>query len=80
VSPAAYTLPYDSKFDLRSDYLPAIDDWANRYLLRHTASLSVPMFDPISAKLSLVDEYNNKPAPDAARNSLYLTIGLSAGW
>ncbi len=77
---AAYTLPYDSKFDLRFDYLPAIDDWANRYLLRHTASLTVPMFDLVSAKLSLVDDYNNKPAPDAARNSLYLTIGLSAGW
>ncbi len=77
---AAFTLPHDSKFDLRSDYLPAVDDWANRYLLRHTASLSVPMFDVVSAKLSLVDEYNNKPAPDAARNSLYLTIGLSVGW
>ncbi len=77
---AAYSLPYGSTFDVRSDYLPAIDDWTNRYLLRHTASLTVPIFDPIRAKLSLVDEYNNEPAPDTSRNSLYLTAGLSAGW
>jgi hypothetical protein len=49
-------------------------------LLRHTVSLSVPMFDLVGAKLSLVDEYNNKPAADTARNSLHLTIGLSAVW
>jgi hypothetical protein len=77
---AGYTLPYDSRLDGRFDYLPAIDDWANRYLLRQTASLSVPMFDPLSVKLSLVDEYNSKPARDAEPNSLYLTLGLSAGW
>lgn len=77
---AGYSLPYGSQFDWRFDYLPAIDDWTDQYLLRHTASLSVPMFDPISVKLSLVDDYNNKPAPNAASNSLYLTVGLSAGW
>jgi hypothetical protein len=77
---ASYTLPYESKFDLRADYLPAIDDWGERYLLRETASLTVPMFDPISAKLSVVDEYNNKPAAGTTPNNLYLTVGLSAGW
>lgn len=77
---AAYYLPYDSKFDWRFDYLPAVDDWANNYLLRNTASLTIPMFDAFSAKLSLMDEYNNQPSPGAAHNSLYITIGLSVGW
>ncbi len=77
---AGYSLPYGSRFDWRFDYLPAIDNWTNQYLMRHTASLSVPMFDPISVKLSLVDDYNSTPAPETASNSLYLTVGLSAGW
>jgi len=77
---ATYYLPYDSKFDWRFDYLPAVDDWANNYLLRNTASLTIPMFDPISAKFSLMDEYNNKPAAGAAHNSLYITIGFSLAW
>lgn len=77
---AAYYLPYDSKFDWTFDYLPAVDDWAENFLIRTTASLTVPMFDPISAKFSVMDEYNNQPAPDAAYNSLFLTIGLSIAW
>lgn len=77
---AAYTLPYDSRLDWRFDYLPAVDDWTDRYLLRHSASLAVPIFDPISAKLTLFDDFNSKPARDTAHNSLYLTAGLSLGW
>jgi len=77
---ACYHLPYDSKFDWTFDYLPAVDDWADNYLLRTTAALTVPMFDPISAKFTVMDEYNNQPAPGAAYNNLFLTIGLSIGW
>lgn len=77
---AAYFLPYDSRFDWTFDYLPAVDDWADNYLIRTTGSLTVPMFDPVSAKLSLTDEYNNQPSPDTVRNSLFFTAGLSIGW
>jgi hypothetical protein len=77
---AKYHLPYDSVFDWRFDYLPAVDDWAENYLLRTTASLTVPLFDPISFKAVLMDEYNNKPATGADHNSLFITIGLSVGW
>ena len=62
------------------DYLPAVDDWTNAFLVRNTASLTVPLLDPLSAKLSLIDEYNNQPAADAAYNSLYLAAGLSIIW
>lgn len=77
---AKYHLPYDSVFDLRFDYLPAVDDWARNYLLRTTASLTVPLFDPIRFKASVMDEYNNQPATGARPNSLFLTVGLSLGW
>jgi hypothetical protein len=77
---ACYYLPYDSKLDWKFDYLPAVDDWADNYLIRTAASLTVPMFDPISAKATISDEYNNKPAAGAAYNSLFLTLGLSIGW
>ncbi len=77
---ATYYLPYSSKLDWRFDYLPAVDDWANNYLLRTTASLAVPLLDPISAKFAVTDEYNSRPANGADANSLFVTIGLSLGW
>jgi len=40
----------------------------------------VPVLDPISAKLSLVDEYDSTPGADVDRNSLFLTAGISVGW
>jgi hypothetical protein len=77
---AAYQLPLGTWFDWRADYLPAVDDWANNYLLRTAAGLTVPVLDPISAKLSLIDEYISKPTADVDRNSLFVTAGLSVGW
>lgn len=77
---AAYFLPFDSRFDWTFDYLPAVDNWTEDYLIRTTGTLTVPMFDPVSAKLSLMDEYNNQPAEGAVRNSLFFTAGLSIAW
>ena len=77
---AAYRLPYGSWFDWRFDYLPSVSDWTNDYLLRTAAGLTVPVLDPISAKLSLVDEYDSTPGADVDRNSLFLTAGISVGW
>ena len=77
---AGYWLPYDAHIGWRMDYLPAVDDWANKYLLRNALDLTVPVFGPVGAKLAFLDEYNNAPAGDANNNSLYLTIGLTVGW
>ncbi len=77
---AGYWLPYDAHIGWRMDYLPAVDDWANNYLLRNAIDLTVPVFGPVGAKLAFLDEYNNQPAGDATNNSLYLTIGLTVGW
>jgi len=77
---AGYWLPYDAHIGWRMDYLPAVDDWATKYLLRNALDFTVPVLGPVGAKLSFLDEYNNAPAGDAKNNSLYLTIGLTVGW
>ena len=77
---AGYYLPLGAHADWRLDYLPAVDDFTGKYLLRNTFGLTVPLIEPISAKFSLLDEYNNRPATDAKHNSLYLTFGLSIVW
>lgn len=75
-----YYLPYGAHFDWRVDYLPAVDSFTTNYLLRSDASLTLPLIDPVSAKIGLLDEYNGNPAPDAQPNSLFLTAGLSIAW
>jgi hypothetical protein len=77
---AAYYLPYDAYIGWRLDYLPAVDNFTTDYLLRNALELTVPLLDPLSAKFSLLDEYNNNPSANADRNSLYLALGLSVGW
>jgi hypothetical protein len=77
---ARYYLPYGAHADWRVDYLPAVNDFTGQYLLRNDFGLTLPLIDPISAKFSLLNEYNNQPAADAKRNSLYLAFGLSVGW
>ena len=71
------TLPYGARFEARADYLPAIDDWMNTYLLRGEAALIVPMIRALSFKASVVNVYNNAPAADTDRNSLATLVGLT---
>jgi uncharacterized protein DUF481 len=77
---AGYYLPLGAHFDWRLDYLPAVDNFTTDYLLRTEAALTAPLIDPVSAKFIVRDEYNNTPAMDAKRNSLFLTLGLSVIW
>jgi hypothetical protein len=77
---AGYYLPYGAHADWKLDYLPAVNDFTGQYLLRNEAALTLPLMDPISAKFSLLDEYNNRPAANTNHNSLYLAFGLSLGW
>jgi len=77
---AGYYLPYGAHADWRMDYLPAVDDFTGKYLLRNDFGLTLPLIDPIGAKFGLLDEYNNRPATGANHNSLYLTFGLSIVW
>jgi len=77
---AHYYLPYNSVFDLRVDYLPAINDWANDYLIRAEASLSMPLLKAISLVASAIDVYDSTPAENTDENSLFFTLGLSVGF
>ncbi|HVN39499.1 MAG TPA: DUF481 domain-containing protein [Myxococcota bacterium] len=70
-------LPWGSKITFRGQYLPAVDDWARTYLLIGTANLVVPMTEWLSFKTGVLEQYNNTPAADTARNSVTGTVGLS---
>jgi hypothetical protein len=62
----------------RVDYLPDISDWAKNYLIRGELSLSAPLTSYLSFKWSVVDTYDNTPAPDIERNELKVLLTLSA--
>lgn len=77
---AGYHLPYGAHFDGRVDYLPAVDDFTGNYLLRSGAGVTMPLIEPISAKFSVLNEYDSTPAAGTEHNSLFINLGLSLGW
>ncbi len=70
-------LPYESFFRAGALYLPAVDDWANDYLIRSYASLTVPVWKMIAMKASVTNDYDATPAAGTKHNSLALLLGLS---
>jgi len=80
---AATALPAGAALHWRMDYLPAINDWTNTYLLRNEASIISPLRGALSFKLSVLDEYDSHPARDASgqltakENSLVTTAGVA---
>jgi hypothetical protein len=76
-SELVWSLPRDAELRARADYLPAVSDWANDYLLRGQLALTVPLIDFLAFKASLIDEYDSTPAPDTDPNSLATLVGLS---
>jgi hypothetical protein len=75
-----YHLPYGAHLDALATYLPAVDDWANDYLLHGELGLTMPLIGPISGKLAVLDDYDSTPAANTQPNSLFITFGLSLGW
>jgi putative salt-induced outer membrane protein YdiY len=69
---------FGSDFVCRTDYLPAVDDWAGDYLIRSEASLLVPMISWLKFKIGVSDTYDSSPAEDADKNTLATTAGLAA--
>ena len=70
-------LPYDSKFRWSAEYLPAISDWKDNYLIRTTADWTMPIIGWLDFKIAVFDTYNNQPAPDTDRNSFTTIAGVS---
>lgn len=72
-----WKLPLGVVWRASGDYLPAVDDWTNDYLLRGDTSLEIPLIEWISFKIRALDEYDNTPAEGNDRNRFTLTGLLS---
>jgi hypothetical protein len=77
---AAVLLPRGAMFDWRFDYLPSVSDFADDYVIRTSAGLTVPLIAPVSARLGITDTYDSTPSSGAEENSLYLDTTLSLVW
>lgn len=74
---AETVLPYSAVVGGRVDYLPAVTDWADDYLIRSEITLSVPIISMLSLKATLSDQYDNTPASGNQRNELQTSLGLA---
>lgn len=70
-------LPYGSKFRWSAEYLPAVADWKDNYLIRTVAYWTMPIIGWLDFKVAIFETYNNRPAPDTDRNSFMMTAGVS---
>lgn len=70
-------LPLGSTFEAHLDYLPAVDDGTNNYLIRASATWSLPVLSWMDFKLTLLNDYTGRPAPETERNSFTTTAGVS---
>ncbi len=70
-------LPYGSKLRIRVEYLPAVDDWTDNYLVRGGLDFTVPIIGWLDFKFTIFDIYNSQPPPGTQRNSFITTAGLS---
>lgn len=75
---AQVPLPYGSSFNGSVNYLPSVSDFQNDFLVKSEAALLLPLYKQLSFKFSVVNDYDNTPAPDTSFNYLSTLIGLSA--
>jgi hypothetical protein len=73
----SFTLPFKAVFTCRGEYLPAVDDWVDDYLLRGSAGLAFPMTEWISLTTGVTNTYDSTPAEDTERNSFTATAGAA---
>jgi putative salt-induced outer membrane protein YdiY len=64
----------------RVDYTPSLIDFIDDYLLRFETAVSIPMWEAISLRVSLVNLYDSTPAEGTDENNLSTLIGLSYGF
>jgi hypothetical protein len=74
----SWKLPWlGASWNTRVDYLPSLSAFLDDYRLSGQTGLTVPLFEQLSLKASLIDSYNSQPADDTAANSLTTLLGLS---
>jgi hypothetical protein len=74
---AGVELPYGASWRARVEYLPAVDDWARKYLARAETSIDFPLLEWLAFKVAVADLYDSTPAEDDQRNSFNTTAALS---
>ena len=73
-----WKLPWlGASWNTRVDYLPSITAFVDDYRLSGQTGLTIPLFEQLSLKASVIDAYNSQPADDTAANSLTTLLGLS---
>ena len=72
-----WDLPLDSTLTASVDYLPALDDFANNYLIQARLAYTIPVISFLNFKIQITDDYNNRPAEGTQPNSFYFNVGLS---
>jgi putative salt-induced outer membrane protein YdiY len=70
-------LPYGSKFRWTAEYLPAVDEWTDNYIIRTNADWTMPIIGWMNFKISVINIYNNRPADGTDNNSFATLTGLS---
>ena len=72
-----WDLPLDSTLAASVEYLPALSDFTNNYLLQARLTYTIPVISFLDFKIQVTDDYNNQPAEDTQPNSFYFNVGLS---
>lgn len=72
-----WDLPLDSTLTAELNYLPALNAFADNYLLQARVSYTVPVISILNFKVQITDDYNNRPAAGTQPNSFYFNVGLS---
>lgn len=71
------SLPLGSDMTWRLDYLPAIDDWTEDYLIRSQAALTMPLVSVFHLRFAVANQYDNTPAPGIDRHEIQTTLGIA---
>lgn len=71
------TLPLGSELTWRLDYLPAIDNWTEDYLIRSQAALTMPLVSVFHLRFAVANQYDNTPASGIDRNEIQTTLGIA---
>ena len=72
-----WDLPLDSTLTASVDYLPALNDFADNYLVQARLAYTIPVISFLNFKIQITDDYNNQPAEGTQPNSFYFNVGLS---
>ena len=63
-----------------AEYIPAVNDWTDNYLIRAETGIRIPITDILAFRFSLREEYDSQPADDSQSNTLETRATLSLGF